>query len=368
VVSSAGSGPAVAWDALASAHLPGHEWEPDFGAGTFFAAPIPDEYRPHPDIPRNLAHFMDRGSAIALDAALQALAVAGLGQGAGDARRFAVVDGLPYRAPGQPTIFVPYGHLIARATGVRGAVQVVGGAEASGMAAIVAAARLVAAGDADVVIAGAGQGLQPSLLEHLRAQGFASRSAGRPFDVSHSGFTAAEGAAYVVVEAEANARERGATVFARISGAGETFDTIAEPLVLSDPAEAGRAEQAALASAGYLQNQVDFVVSCADGRLAADFTEGYALRRTFGRHAYYAAVTTAAAGLGFSLAAHGPISVAMALECLRRQQVFPIAGFETPEKDIELAYVRELREEHLDCALVNSIGVGGTNVSILLQR
>ena len=346
----------------------GREWRPDPESEAFFCAPIPDDYRAHPDIPRNLAHFMDRGSAIALDAALQALSVAGLGAGSGDARRFALVDGLPYRAPGQGTLFVPYGHLIARATGVRGPVSVIGGAEASGLSAIAAAARLILRGEADVVIAGAAQALQPALLEHLRAQGFASRTAGRPFDASHNGFTAAEGAAYVVVESAANARERGATAFARISGRGETFDGLAEPLATSEPGEAGRAQQAALADAGFLQNQVDLVISCADGRLTTDFSEGYGILRTFGRHAFFAGVTTIAGGLGFSLAASGPLSVALALESLRRQQVFPIAGFETPEKDLDLAYVRESRAEKLDCVLVNSLGLGGTNVSLLLQR
>jgi 3-oxoacyl-(acyl-carrier-protein) synthase len=367
-VTSAGSGPEAAWAALVAPAGAGREWSPDEDAGAFFAAPIPDDYRAHRGIPRNLAHFLDRGSAIALDAALEALETAGLGAGAGDARRFAVCDGLPYRAPGQPTLFVPYGHLVARALQVRGPVECVAGAEASGLSAIGAAARIIARNEADVVVAGAAQALQRPLLDHLRAQGSVSSAPARPYDVSHEGFVPGEGAAYVVVEAEGHARGRGADVLARIAGIGNVFDPAAQPLALSDAPEVGRAMQAALGDAGYLQNQVDLHISSADGRPAADFAEGYAALRTFGRHAYYAGVTTPAGALGCTLAASGPIGVALGLEALRRQHVFPISGFETAEKDLELAYVREARPERLDCILVTSLGVGGTNTALLLQK
>jgi 3-oxoacyl-[acyl-carrier-protein] synthase II len=139
-------------------------------------------------------------------------------------------------------------------------------------------------------------------------------------------------------------------------------------LAISDAAEAGRVQQAALADAGYLQNQVDLVVSCADGRPAVDFAEGYGMRRTFGRHAYYAGVTTAAGAFGHAFAASGALSVVCALEAMRQQQSFPIASFEQPEADLELAYVREVRSERLDTMLVTSLGTGGTNAALLLQR
>lgn len=367
LVTTHGSGAAAAWAALAEGKTPGLPWRPEESEAEFFAAPIPESYRAHPEIPRNLVHFLDRASLIALDAGLQALAAAGIASGAGDARRFALVDGLAYRAPGQATLFVPYGHLLARVLGVRGPVLTVGGAEASGMAAVAAAARLVASGTVDVAIAGAAQALQLPLIEHLRAQGFAAKQAARPFDVDHNGFTAAEGAAYVVLESAAHAAARGAPALATVSGVGEVFDGVAEPLAISDAAEAGRAMQAALGDAGYLQNQVDVLVSCADGRPAVDFAEGYATLRTFGRHAYYATVAAPASVFGHTLAASGPLAIAAALEMIRHQQVPPIAGFETAERDLDLAYARALKQEKVSCLLVTSLGLGGTNVSLLIE-
>jgi len=366
-VTRCGSGAAPAWDALEAAAAAGADWSPDDGSPRFCAS-VPDDYRPNPGIPRNLAHFLDRAAIIALDAALQAIEHAGLGAGAGDARRFAVVDGLPYRAPGQPALFAPYGHLVARALGVRGSVSIVGGHEAGALSAVATATRLLASGAADVVIAGGAQGLQRPLLDHVFEQNFASDAPARPFDAAHKGYVVAEGAAYMVVEREAHARERGARPLAHIAGIGELFDSAVEPLELSGAPEAGRAMQEALAHAGYVQNQVDLVVSCADGRPLSDFAEGYGLQRTFGRHAYFAGVTTVAGALGFSLGASGGVSLVAALEAMQRQRSFPVAGFETAEKDVELNYVRAAKDERLDTVLVTSLGLGGTDVSLLLER
>lgn len=366
-VTTSGTGVEAFWAGLVAGRPAGAAWSPDDAEPPFFAAAIGDDYRPNRNIPRNLVHFLDRGSLIALDAALQAVDSAGLGAGAGDSRRFAVADGLPYRAPGQAAIFVPYGHLVARALGVRGPAVSLAGAEASGALAVAAAARMIARGDADVVVAGAAQGLQRPLLDHLTSQG-AGGAPARPFDVAHSGFVPAEGAAYLVLESEQHAAGRGAAVVARIAGIGEVFDSAAEPLALSDATETGRTMQAALGDAGYLQNQVDLFVAGADGRLAYDFADGYGALRTFGRHAYFAGVTTIAGNVGQTLAASGPLSLVAALEAIRRQEVFPIAGFETPEKDMELAYVKTARAERVDCVLVGAMGVGGTNVAFLLTR
>jgi 3-oxoacyl-(acyl-carrier-protein) synthase len=367
VVTHAGSGIDRMWAALAEAAPAGLPWSPDEGE-PFFCAPVPDDYRPNPGIPRNLQHFMDRGSIIALDAALQALEDAGIAAGAGDARRFAVADGLAYRAPGQATLFVPYGHLVARALGVRGPVVETGGAEASGMAAIAAAARLVRDGRADVVIAGAGQSLQRPLLEHVRGTGMASRAGARPFDREAGGFLAAEGAAYLVVEAEGHAAGRGARVRARISGTGEVFDGLAEPLASPSASEVGRAMQDALTDAGFIQNQVDLLVSCADGRPELDRAEAIGALRTFGRHAYFAGVTAPAGALGNTLAASGPLAVAAALAAMERQASFPIGGFdETPEK-VELNLLKAGQPERIDCVLVTAAGLGGTLAALLLHR
>ena len=367
-VSAHGRGVDVLWEALAAARSPARDWTPEEGAPSCRAGPVPDSYRPHPRIPRNLSHFLDRGSLIGLDAALQAVEAAGLTSGVADSRRFAVVDGLAFRAPGQATLFVPYGQLVARTLGVRGTVIGITGAEASGLAAIAEAAAIVARGEADVAVAGAAQTLQPPVLAHLAERGLIAPEHAHPLDAHPDGCIPAEGAAYAVIEAAAHARSRGARIHARIAGAATTFDPMAEPLDPSDAAEAGRSVQAVLGAAGYLQNQVDHVASCADGRANRDAAEAMGLTRTFGRHVYYASVTAPAGALGQTLAAGGLLALVYALEAMRRQQVVPAAGFREPPERSDLSVVREPRAERLDCALVTCLGLGGTNASVLLQR
>jgi 3-oxoacyl-[acyl-carrier-protein] synthase II len=264
-------------------------------------------------------------------------------------------------------MFAPNGQLIARVLGARGPAVIAGGAEASGMAAVAAAERLIATGAVDVVIAGAAQSLQRPLLEHLAGQSFATTTAARPFDRRHDGMVPAEGAACIVLEAEEHARTRGAAVLARVEGLAEVFDPAAEPLALTDAGEVGRGQQAALTAAGYVQNQVDLLVSCADGRPAADFAEGFGALRTFGRHAFFAGVTAPAGALGNTLAASGPIAIVCALEALRRQSSFPVAGLEDPEEGVDLAYVRQPQPEKLDCVLVTSLGLGGAAFGLVLR-
>lgn len=352
-----------AWETLGEGQSLSGTFAPDDAGEPLRGVGFGEEFRPHPGIPRNVVHFLDRGSLLALDAALRALESAGLGAGAGDARRFGVADGLPYRAPGQGAMFVPYGHLVARVLGVRGPVVTVGGAEASGMAAVVAAARMVARGEADVVIAGAAQALQRPLLEHLQA---ASAEEARPFDREHAGMVPAEGAAYLVLEGEEHARARGARILAQVAGVAEIFDPTAEPTATADGHEAGRLVQAVLGSAGFLQNQVDVWFSCADGRPQVDVAEGIGAAQTFGRHAYYMDVTAPAGALGQLLAASGPAAVAAALEAMAAGEVPPVAGLTTPIEGVELAFVRERKRAKLDCVLVTSLGTGGLGAAVLL--
>lgn len=362
-----GSGLEPLWAALAEGRPAGRPWVPDDGGPERFAAPLPDEYRPHPDIPRSVRHALDRGSAMALDAALQAAAMAGLGPGSGDARRFALIDALPLRAPGQPAIYVPYGHTVARALGIRGPVESVAAGEAGSALAVARAARLVAEGVVDVAFAGGAQALQAQLLAHLAELG-ASDEPARPFDRRHRGFVPGEGAAFLVIEAAEHAAQRGVPAVAALTGACVTFDPGAEPLAFSEPAETGRAVQGALAAAGMLQGQVDLVVAGADGRIARDFTEGYAIRRVFGRHAHYATVTAPKGAIGNALAASAALAAVVALECIRRQAVPPIAGFEEPEPDLELSYARAVRPERTEAVVVTAFALGGTNAALIVER
>jgi len=338
----------VLWSGLAAGKPAGESWSPDDADPSFFAAAIGEDYRPNQNIPRNLVHFLDRGSLLALDAALQAVDSAGLGAGAGDSRRFAVVDGLPYRAPGQPTIFVPYGHLVARALGVRGSAVSLAGRKPVGPRHR-RCRRMV-------------RRVTLTSLSRVQARAFSARSLVHlslmrrqlPMPIFDAGTPVRPARAPLPGDRIPSPRARAwRDRRSPHRGHRRDFDSAVEPLA-SATRPSWRTMQAALAAAGYLQNQVDLFVAGADGRQSYDFADGYGAMRTFGRHAYFAGVTTIAGSAGQSLAAGGPLSLVAAIEAMRRQAVFPIGGFETPETDVELAYVRAARPERVDCVMVSA--------------
>ena len=367
IVTAAGSGVQVAWDALRSAQSLGRVLDSTEESPSFQGALLPSNYRPSPEIPKNVVHFLDRPSMIALDATFQALKEANLSSGSGDARRFAICDGLAYRSPGQAALFSPYGQLIGNVLGIRGPVVSNTGNEASGLAALAAADRFLQTDSVDIVIVTATQTIQPKIITHLAEQGALASTESAPFDKNSTGCIPGEAAVSIILEREEFAVNRGAIVKARIAGLGEVFDPTVEPLQMPSSVEAGRSTQEALGNAGYLQNQIDHVVASADGRLEKDSAEADGLMRTFGRHAYYATVTAVAGVFGETFAASGLLGLGIALEEMRLGEVLPVAGLNNPIEGADLAYILEPRLENLDCVLVSSLGMGGNAVACVLQ-
>ncbi len=351
-----GSGIARAWEAVLAGEL-----------ADAHVADLPGDYAPRVGMPPE-ARSLDAGSLISLDAALQAVEAAGLGSGAGDARRFGVACGLAFRAPGQAALFVGYGQMIARVLRTRGPVLETAGAEASGATAIAAGSGLIATGEADVVIAGAGQALQEPVTDHLRAQHQVTGGYPRPFDAGSDGFLPAPGAAFVVLEAADHAAERGWAGVVELEGLGHAFAPDVEPLATPGSTEVGGAIQGALASAGIVQSQVDLLVSSADGRAEMDRAQSGGVTRTFGTHAGYVPLTSVTGSLGQTLAASAPLSIVMTVEALRQQRVFPIAGFESAGAGPALGYSLKAAPAGLERAIVTSSGLGGTVAAFALKR
>ncbi len=366
VVTTHGSGVDRAWEALLRG-LPGGD--PVAADGAQFAARIPSAYRPHSSIPASAIGDMDAGALLAVESSLQALDEASLENPPGGSGRVAIADGLAFRAPGQGTLFVPYGEALARMLGVNGSVVELGGGEASGGAAVAAGMRLIESHAADAVIAGAAQVLQPSLIKHLRDQGQLTSGHSTPFDEANPGCVPGEGSAFFVLEAPDVAVTRGARVSAYLTGIGEAFDPAAEPLARASARSVGFALQSALAEAGIVQDQVDLVVICADGRPAVDRCESTALRRVFGKRAFdHPVVSTAAGSFGSTLAASGPLALSAAVEAMVHQEVFPVARGPGSRPEVGLAIATKAEPMRIDCAVVLVTGTGGSSNSFVLER
>ncbi|MGW5752933.1 KasA/KasB family beta-ketoacyl-ACP synthase [Nocardia rhamnosiphila] len=240
----------------------------------------------------------------------------------------------------------------------------------SGTEAIAQAWRLIATGDADVVVAGGVEG-------HIHAvpiAGFAMMramstrnddpvAASRPFDRDRDGFVFGEAGALLVLESERHARARGARVHARVLGAGITSD--AYHIVASDPAGEGaaRAMRKAIAVAGLTPADIGHINAHATSTSIGDASEAAAIEAVTPDASVYAPKSA----LGHSIGAVGALETILTALTLREQVVPPTLNLENPEVDLDIVHGRA-RPQRIEYALTNSFGFGGHNVTLALGR
>jgi 3-oxoacyl-[acyl-carrier-protein] synthase II len=264
--------------------------------------------------------------------------------------------------------------MAARALGASGPHLAVDTACASSLHAIIAAARLVARGEAVAMVAGGGcSTIVPlGVLAFSRIGALtASRDpdhASRPFDRRRDGFVPGEGAGAVVLEDAAAARGRGARIYAEIVGAGSTTTTES----LTDPSTGGVAEAAAmrlaLAEAGMDAREIGYVAAHGTGTPKNDVTETLAIRSVFGSTASQLLVSSNKGHVGHTLAAAGVLNVVAAAKALLHGVVPPTLGCRERDPECDLDYVPgRPRPARLHAALVNAFAFGGQNACLCLR-
>jgi len=236
------------------------------------------------------------------------------------------------------------------------------------------AARAVARGDAEAMLAG---GTEAAVTD-LAVAGFAAMRAlstrnhepgraSRPFDRARDGFVMGEGAGALVLETLEAARARGAEVLAEVLGYGATADA-AHPAA---PQESGegivRCMRAALADAELAPEDVDHVNAHATSTPAGDPVEARALREVFGARVAALPVSATKSLTGHLLGAAGAVEAILSVQALRSGSMPPTANLEDPDPACELDHVAGApREGRLRAVLSNSFGFGGTNASLVL--
>lgn len=339
--------------------------------------------------------LMDRFSQLAVIAAREAVADAGLDPSAWDGARVAVVigsahGGLPFYDE-QHTVLVERGarrvspklapltvtngaaSSVATDLGALGPSQAVSTACSSGTVAIGTAHQLLRAGVCDIAVAGGAESVCSRLLiaSACQLKAVSTRredpeTACRPFDIHRDGFVVGEGAGLLVLERPEHARARGATVRARIAGYGASSD--AHSAVAPDPGGRGieRALRTALADAGIDGADIGHVNAHGTSTVANDLIEATMLRRVLGEHPL---VTSTKAMTGHTLGAAGGIETALTALALEHRLVPPTVNLEAPDPDIPLDVVRkEARPGAFDAAVKTSLGFGGHNAALVLTR
>jgi 3-oxoacyl-[acyl-carrier-protein] synthase II len=235
--------------------------------------------------------------------------------------------------------------------------------------------RLIARGDADVVLAGgADSRIDPLLLLAYTALGALSparrppHEVSRPFDRLRDGFVLGEGAGVLVLEEYERARARGATIYAEVLGLGSSFD--AYSIIKPDPEARGaaRAIEWALQEARIDHRDVDYINAHGTSTRLNDLMETQAVKRVFGERARGLPLSSIKSMVGHLIGGAGAVeAVALALT-LHRGELPPTINLTEPDPDCDLDYVpNTAREVPVRTAVSTSFGFGGQNAALVMR-
>jgi 3-oxoacyl-[acyl-carrier-protein] synthase II len=246
---------------------------------------------------------------------------------------------------------------------------------AAGTQAVGEAFRLVARGDADLVLAGgADSRLDPLLILAYTALGALSQSkrppaeVSRPFDGLRDGFVLGEGAAVLMLEEMGRARQRGATIYAEVLGLGSSFD--AYGVTKPDPEARGavRAIRWALREARVDPADVDYINAHGTSTRLNDLMETVAVKRVFGDGARALPLSSIKSMVGHLIGAAGALEAAALALTLHHGVLPPTINQTQPDPACDLDYVPNCaREQPVRTAISTSFGFGGQNAALVMQ-
>ena len=246
---------------------------------------------------------------------------------------------------------------------------------ASGAHAIGESLRLLRAGDADIILAGGAEATITPMaiagfgnMRALSTRNDDPQRASRPFDVGRDGFVIGEGAGMLVLETEAHAKARGATLLCELAGYGASGDAYHMTAPCVDGEGAARAMKRALADAAMAPGEVGYINAHGTSTPAGDPIEVTAVKSVFCDHARRLWMGSTKSMTGHLLGAAGGIEAVVCALTLQRGIVPPTINLETPDPQCDLDLIpNKAREAKLKAVLSNSFGFGGHNVSLAMR-
>ena len=291
---------------------------------------------------------------------------------------------LKERGPRRVSPFFIPGRLINLASGyvsiehgLKGPNHSVVTACSTGAHAIGDAGRLIALGDADVMVAGGAE----SPISRIGIAGFnAARAlstgfnetpekASRPYDKDRDGFVMGEGAGVVVLEELEHARRRGAKIYAEVIGYGLSGDAYHITSPSPDGDGGFRSMSAALKRAGLTPSDLDYINAHGTSTPLGDEIELGAVERLLGNAASKVAMSSTKSSTGHLLGAAGAIEAIFAILAIRDNVVPPTINLDNPSVQTAIDLVpHTAKKREINVALSNSFGFGGTNASVIVRR
>jgi len=237
--------------------------------------------------------------------------------------------------------------------------------------------RLIAMGDADVMVAGGTE----SCVNRIALAGFAAcralstnfndnpTAASRPYDKDRDGFVMGEGAGVVVLEDYERAKARGAKIYGELVGYGLSGDAYH----ITAPSEDGdggyRCMQAAVKRAGISPGDIDYINAHGTSTPLGDEIELGSVTRLLGNHAADAAMSSTKSAIGHLLGAAGSVEAIFSLLAMRDNVAPPTLNLENPSVESVINLVPKVPvKRQIDVALSNSFGFGGTNASLIFKK
>ncbi|MGL4494694.1 MAG: beta-ketoacyl-ACP synthase II [Beijerinckiaceae bacterium] len=261
--------------------------------------------------------------------------------------------------------------------GLKGPNHAVVTACSTGAHAIGDAARIVALGDADVMVAGGTE----SSVTRIGMAGFAACRAlstsfndapekgSRPYDRDRDGFVMGEGAGVVVLEALEHAQARGARIYGEVIGYGMSGDAYHITSPSEDGDGAFRCMQAALKRAGISAGDLDYINAHGTSTPVGDEIELRAVERLVGNNAAKLAMSSTKSSIGHLLGAAGAVEAIFSILAIRDQIVPPTLNLDNPSVETAIDLVpHQAKKKPVETVLSNSFGFGGTNASLVMRR
>ncbi|HEX2148174.1 MAG TPA: beta-ketoacyl-ACP synthase II, partial [Pseudorhizobium sp.] len=247
----------------------------------------------------------------------------------------------------------------------------------TGAHAIGDAARLIALGDADVMIAGGAE----SCVNRLALAGFAAaralstgfndnpEAASRPYDKDRDGFVMGEGAGIVVLEDYERAKARGAKIYGEIIGYGLSGDAYHITAPSPDGDGGFRAMSAAVKRAGIQPSDIDYINAHGTSTPLGDEIELGAVTRVLGESAGKAFMSSTKSAIGHLLGAAGSVEAIFCLLAMRDGIVPPTLNLDNPSVETPINLVPKVAiKKEVNVALSNSFGFGGTNATLVMRK
>src|SRR5919197_3322804 len=266
---------------------------------------------------------------------------------------------------------------VSIAHGLKGPNHSVVTACSTGAHAIGEAARLIALGDADVMVAGGTEspvcriGVAGFCAARALSTGYneTPEKASRPYDRDRDGFVMGEGAGIVILEEYEHARRRGAKIYAEVTGYGLSGDAYHITSPSPDGDGGFRSMTAAMKRAGITASDIDYINAHGTSTQVGDEIELGAVERLLGNAASKVSMSSTKSSTGHLLAAAGAIEAIFSILAIRDNVAPPTINLDNPSVETAIDLVpHTARKREINVALSNSFGFGGTNASVIVQR